>query len=98
DLRGTVPGEINADVAHRLGHALPRWANASEFVVGRDARLSSPALAEAFIGGLVKAGARVRDIGMVTTPMLNFAVARRRCFGVMITASHNPSQYNGFKI
>lgn len=98
DLRGTVPDEISTDVAYRLGHALPPWSNASEFIVGRDARLSSPALAQALVDGLVEAGARVRDIGMVTTPMLNFAVARRHCHGVMITASHNPGQYNGFKI
>ena len=98
DLRGIVPGEIDAGVAWRLGRALPAWAAAAEFLVGRDARLSSPALAEALISGLVEAGARVRDMGMVTTPMLNFAVARRRCHGVMVTASHNPGQYNGFKI
>lgn len=98
DLRGTVPEEIDAGVAWRLGRALPGWAGAADFVVGRDARLSSPALAEALIRGLVEAGARVRDMGMLTTPMLNFAVARRRCHGVMVTASHNPSQYNGFKI
>jgi phosphomannomutase len=98
DLRGSVPEEIDAGVAWRLGRALPGWAGAAEFVVGRDARLSSPALAEALIRGLVEAGARVRDMGMLTTPMLNFAVARRRCHGVMVTASHNPSQYNGFKI
>lgn len=98
DLRGTVPGEIDAGVAWRLGRALPAWAAAAEFVIGRDARLSSPALAEALIRGLVEAGARVRDMGMLTTPMLNFAVAQRRCHGVMVTASHNPSEYNGFKI
>lgn len=98
DLRGTVPDEIRAGVAWRLGQALPAWAAAAEFVVGRDARLSSPSLTESLIRGLVEAGALVRDIGMVTTPMLNFAVARRRCHGVMVTASHNPSKYNGFKI
>ena len=98
DVRGIVPEEIDATIAWRLGRALPGWAGAVEFVVGRDARLSSPALAESLIRGLVEAAAHVRDMGMLTTPMLNFAVARRRCHGVMITASHNPSQYNGFKI
>lgn len=98
DLRGTFPGEIDSGIAWRLGRALPAWARAADFAVGRDARLSSPALAEALIRGLVEAGAHVRDMGMLTTPMLNFAVARRRCHGVMITASHNPKEYNGFKI
>ena len=98
DIRGRVPEELDGAVARRLGGALPAWAQAVDFVVGRDARLSSPALAEALIRGLVEAGARVRDIGMVTTPMLNFAAARRRCYGVMVTASHNPKDYNGFKV
>ncbi len=98
DVRGVVPAELDAATARRLGGALPRWARAADFVIGRDARLSSPALAEALIGGLVDAGARVRDMGMLTTPMLNFAVARHRCHGVMITASHNPKEYNGFKV
>ena len=98
DVRGIVPEELNADIARRLGQSLPAWAGALDFAVGRDGRLSSPALAEALIGGLLEAGARVRDVGMVTTPMLNFAVARRRCHGVMITASHNPGEYNGFKV
>ena len=98
DVRGIVPDELNADIARRLGQALPAWAGTLDFVVGRDGRLSSPALAEALVGGLLEAGARVRDIGMVTTPMLNFAAARRRCHGVMITASHNPGEYNGFKV
>ena len=98
DLRGTYPDTIDEEVAWRLGRALPGWARAAQFVVARDARLSSPPLAEALIRGLVEAGAFVRDLGMLTTPMLNFAVARRRCHGVMITASHNPKEYNGFKI
>ena len=98
DVRGRVPEELDATVAWRLGRALTRWVQTLDFIIGRDARLSSPALAEALIRGLVEGGARVRDMGMLTTPMLNFAVARRRCHGVMITASHNPREYNGFKI
>ncbi len=98
DLRGRVPEELDTAAVWRVGRSLPAWARARDFVVGRDARLSSPAFSEALIRGLVEAGARVRDVGMLTTPMLNFAVIRRRCHGVMITASHNPKDYNGLKI
>lgn len=93
-----MPDELDARLAWQLGRRLPAWAGAAEFIVGRDARLSSPTLAEALIRGLLASGALVRDMGMLSTPMLNFAVARRRCHGVMITASHNPSEYNGFKL
>lgn len=60
DVRGIVPEEIDATIVWRLGRALPGWAGAVEFVVGREARLSSPALAEALIRGLVEAGAHER--------------------------------------
>ena len=98
DIRGTVPDQVNADIAYRAGRAVAEWSRAEEVLVGRDARLSSPALAEAVINGLVDGGATALDIGLVSTPMLNFAVARRRRHGMMVTASHNPRQYNGIKL
>ena len=98
DVRGTVPDQVNAEAAYRIGRAIADWSGAAEIVVGRDARLSSPSLTEALMAGLLDGGVTVLDTGMVSTPMLNFAVARFRCHGLMITASHNPKQYNGIKL
>ncbi|MEW6325530.1 MAG: phosphomannomutase/phosphoglucomutase [Nitrospirota bacterium] len=97
DVRGTVPDQVNPGVAGRVARAFAEWSRSEEVLVGRDARLSSPALAEAVIGGLLDAGVTVHDVGLVSTPMLNFAVARRRRHGMMVTASHNPKHYNGIK-
>ncbi len=97
DVRGTVPDQVNPEVAYRAALALAVWSGAGEVLLGRDARLSSPALAEAAIRGLIDGGVTVRDIGLASTPMLNFAVARHRRHGMMITASHNPKEYNGIK-
>lgn len=98
DIRGIVPDEIDADLVYRIGRALAGWSGSAEIIVGRDGRLSSPALTEALIDGLLVSGATVIDVGLVTTPMLNFAVAQARCHGLMVTASHNPKQYNGIKV
>lgn len=98
DIRGIAPDEIDAELAYRVGRAVASWSGSPEIIVGRDGRLSSPALAEALIDGLLASGATVVDVGMVTTPMLNFAVAQARCHGLMVTASHNPKQYNGIKV
>lgn len=98
DIRGVVPDDLNAELAYRVGRCFSQWQQVNKVVVGRDARLSSPALAEALIKGLCEAGIDVLDAGLVNTPMLNFAVTRHECHGLMITASHNPRQYNGIKI
>jgi phosphomannomutase len=98
DIRGIVPDEITPVLAYRIARAMAEWSRAEEMIVGRDARLSSPALAESVIKGLIDSGVTVIDLGMVTTPMLNFAVARFKRFGLMITASHNPKEYNGIKV
>jgi phosphomannomutase len=98
DIRGTVPDQVNPDVAYRAARALADWSKADEVIVGRDARLSSPALAESVINGLLDGGVTVWDIGLVSTPILNFAVARHRRYGMMVTASHNPKEYNGIKL
>src|SRR5215213_2637082 len=99
DVRGVYPGEVNEDAARGIGAAFVAYLKAKRIAVGRDMRLSSPALAEAFINGATAQGADVVDYGMIATDMLYFAVARDgHDGGVQITASHNPRQYNGMKL
>jgi phosphomannomutase len=99
DVRGVVPDQLRAEDAYRIGRAVARFLPASEVVIGRDARSSSPSFAEALVRGVTEEGGRVVDIGLVATPMLYFAVDRLGAGGgIMVTASHNPPEYNGFKI
>jgi phosphomannomutase len=99
DIRGVYPGEINEDAARAIGVAFVAYLGATRIAVGRDMRLSSPSVAQAFIDGATSQGADVVDYGMIATDMLYFAVARdRHDGGVQITASHNPGQYNGIKM
>ena len=103
DVRGVYPTEVNEDTARSIGAAFIAYLGgclkAKRIAVGRDMRLSSPALAAAFIDGATSQGADVVDYGMIATDMLYFAVARDRLDGgVQITASHNPKQYNGMKL
>ena len=99
DVRGTYPDEINEDGARAIGAAFVAYLKARRIAVGRDMRLSSPALAAAFIDGATAQGADVVDYGMIPTDMLYFAVARDRPRRRReITASHNPKQYNGMKM
>src|SRR5437899_2059356 len=99
DVRGTYPDQINEEGARAIGAAFVAYLNAQRIAVGRDMRLSSPALAQAFIEGATSQGADVVDYGMIATDMLYFAVARDgHDGGVQITASHNPKQYNGMKM
>ncbi len=99
DVRGVYPGEVHEDAARAIGAAFVAYLGAARIAVGRDMRLSSPALAAAFIDGATSQGANVVDYGMIPTDMLYFAVARDgHDGGVEITASHNPKQYNGMKL
>ena len=99
DVRGIVPEELNPDIAYRIGRAVVAFLGVTEVVVGRDMRLSGPSLSAALIDGLRDQGANVADIGLVSTDTLYFAVGKYGYqAGVMITASHNPAAYNGFKI
>jgi phosphomannomutase len=99
DVRGVVPDQLRAADAQRVGRAVARHFRARRLVVGRDARESSPELGDALIRGINEEGVDVVDIGLVATPMLYYAVeALAADGGVMVTASHNPAQYNGFKI
>lgn len=101
DIRGVVPTTVNESVAEALGRAFGSTALAQgerTVAVGRDGRLSGPALSAALIRGLVASGVDVVDIGMATTPMLYFAASTLASSGIQITGSHNPKDYNGFKM
>ena len=102
DIRGIVGKTLTADVARAVGQALGTLAvraGISEFCVGRDGRLSGPELAGALIEGLAAAGVNVINIGMTPTPVLYFATTYfKNGSGVAVTGSHNPADYNGFKM
>ncbi|HEX5938533.1 MAG TPA: phosphomannomutase/phosphoglucomutase [Actinomycetota bacterium] len=98
DVRGVVPGELDGELVRRIGAAFVTWSGASEILVGRDARLSSPDLAEALTDGVTSRGADVVDLGLASTDLLYFASGSLDRPGVMITASHNPKEYNGLKL
>ncbi len=101
DIRGIVPSTINDAVAEGLGRAFGTVAKAegeTTVAVGRDGRLSGPALSAALIRGLISSGVDVIDVGMVTTPMLYFAANTLCKSGIQVTGSHNPKDYNGFKM
>lgn len=98
DVRGIAGENLTDEVAYRIGRAAAHYLNVSEIAVGRDMRLSSPQLAAALLRGIIDQGTNAIDLGMVTTDGLYFAVgAFDYPAGVMITASHNPGQYNGMK-
>src|SRR5256885_8042547 len=98
DVRGIYGQNLTEPVAYRIGRAAGVYLNVPEIAVGRDMRLSSPQLADALMRGLTDQGVNVVDVGMVTTDALYFAVGKFDYpAGVMITASHNPGQYNGVK-
>ncbi|MES2838678.1 MAG: phosphomannomutase/phosphoglucomutase [Pseudomonadota bacterium] len=101
DIRGVTPTALNEGVAEALGLAFGTRAlqlGEKTVAVGRDGRLSGPALSAALIRGLVAAGVDVIDIGLATTPMLYFAAATLCSSGIQVTGSHNPRDYNGFKM
>jgi phosphomannomutase len=99
DIRGIYPREIDEDAVRAIGAGFAAYLGARRIAVGRDMRLSSPALAAAFIDGATAQGTDVVDYGMIPTDMLYFAVARDgHDGGVEVTASHNPKQYNGLKM
>jgi phosphomannomutase len=99
DVRGIYPSEINEAVVHDIGGAFVTYLKAKRIAVSRDMRVSSPALADAFIEGARRQGADVVDYGMMATDMMYFAVVRDGLDGgAQITASHNPKQYNGVKM
>lgn len=100
DIRGTVPEEITEEVAYAIGRAFASsFPERTPFVVGGDVRTHTPLLKEALIRGLTDSGGEVFDLGTVPTPLFYFAIDHLKAqAGIMVTASHNPPKYNGFKI
>ncbi|MEK7346289.1 MAG: phosphomannomutase/phosphoglucomutase [Pseudomonadota bacterium] len=101
DIRGVVPSTLHEQVAEGLGKAFGTQAMAegqTQVAVGRDGRLSGPSLSAALVRGLVAAGVQVIDIGLATTPLLYFAAHTVCQSGIQVTGSHNPKDYNGFKM
>jgi phosphomannomutase len=97
DIRGLYPETIDEHIAYKIGRAFVLFLRCSEVVIGHDMRASSPKLANAFAKGVTDQGANVINIGLASTPMLYFA-GRNKPAAVIITASHNPAQYNGMKL
>src|SRR3989338_10321588 len=99
DVRGIYPTELNEDAAYSIGRAFARRVAADHAVVGSDMRLSGPALKGALVRGITDEGLNVMDIGLVPIDAVYFAIdILGHPAGVMVTASHNPKEYNGFKM
>lgn len=97
DIRGIAPEKLTPEVAYRAGRAFVVFTKTNQLVLGHDMRMSTPALKEAFVQGVTDQGAAVWDVGMVSTDAIYYAAGKWNVPGVMITASHNPKQYNGIK-
>lgn len=98
DIRGKVPSELNSEMAYKIGRAFATLVNAETAVVGYDVRKSSEALCDSLIKGLIDAGVDVTNIGLCGTEMIYYATSALELDGgIMITASHNPPEYNGMK-
>lgn len=95
DIRGVVPDDLDEGGAERIGQAFVQVLTPAEVIVGRDVRLTSESLQEALVHGLTRAGANVIDIGTVSTDAFYFACGEKQLPGLMVTASHNPPEYNG---
>jgi phosphomannomutase len=98
DVRGIYPSELNEDLVYQIGVQFVKLLNAKNIVLGRDMRVSGPQLFDALAAGITDGGAQVIDIGLVSTDALYFAVGKYNYDGgIMLTASHNPAEYNGMK-
>ncbi|HEX2028381.1 MAG TPA: phosphomannomutase/phosphoglucomutase [Nitriliruptorales bacterium] len=98
DVRGTVPDQLDADVARRIGSAAAQVLDGDSIIVGHDMRPSSPELVAAFAEGVTSQGVDVVHVGLASTDMLYFASGHLDEPGAMFTASHNPAKYNGVKL
>jgi len=97
DVRGVVPDDLDEDIARRIGAAFAEWSGGPDVVIGRDCRLSSPDLSAALTDGITSRGIGVIDVGLASTDLLYFASGSLDLPAIMLTASHNPKQYNGLK-
>ena len=98
DIRGKVPSELNEELAYKVGRAFAIQQNAKKVLIGRDVRESSPAISKALANGLTDAGCNVIDLELCGTEMIYFGTPHLDADGgIMITASHNPPEYNGLK-
>ncbi|HSW62590.1 MAG TPA: phosphomannomutase CpsG [Dissulfurispiraceae bacterium] len=99
DIRGRIPDQFNADVCYRIGRAFGELLKPKNTVVGHDVRLTSPEFSDALIRGLTDAGSDIIDIGLCGTEEVYFQTVHRKADGgIMVTASHNPIDYNGMKL
>ncbi len=97
DVRGVVPDDLDAELVRRIGAAFASWTGLPRLLLGRDSRVSSPELGDAFVDGALSQGVDVIDLGLASTDLLYFASGSLDMPGAMLTASHNPKQYNGLK-
>jgi phosphomannomutase len=98
DIRGIYPNELNEEVGYAIGRAFAAFLEVGTVIVGRDMRLSGPQMFDAVTRGLMDQGADVINIGMVSTDQYYYACATLGHAGIMVTASHNPKDYTGFKM
>jgi len=99
DFRGVFNKDFNLEEIYKIGFFLPKLLNTNKILVGRDMRISTPEMFAALSKGITDAGANVYDMGLTTTPMVYYFTAKHHFDGsVMITASHNPKEYNGLKV
>lgn len=98
DIRGVYGQNLHDPIAEAIGKAFAKILQPTTVIVGRDARVSSPVLHDNLLNGLTSVGVNVIDIGMVSTDMYYYACATKKLPGIMVTASHNPKEYNGFKM
>ena len=98
DIRGIYPNEIDEKLSFDIGYALSKYINDDTFIIGHDARLSSESLFKAFSSGIVSNGKKIKYIGLVPTDVVYTMSGLLNMPGVMVTASHNPKNWNGFKL
>lgn len=97
-VRGIYPDEINSNLAFRFAFAFGNYGKGKEFLTGRDTRESGDVLTSSVISGILSAGKNVTDLGIIPTPLMEFIIEKvKKSYGVLITASHNPLEYNGLK-